>query len=321
MEDIITAFLKLRESQPRAALYQILNHNSRYTNYTDGLKNCYLVANAFNSEDCFYGRNLSFDRDCVDCDFCHNCELCCQCVNCNRCYNGYFLQDCENCIDSFFGYDLKGCRNCFGCVSLRQKEYFIFNEPYKKEQYLEKILILRSSIKQMDGMRAVIERFTKLKESTPRKFAAIQQCEHVFGDHINCSKNCWFCFDIDDCQDCIYGYELKKTTDSMDITIGEFSQGNYECQSAWKLYNSKFCNNCWESSDLEYCDQVFRSQHCFFCVYLNHCEYHILNKPYSREDYLKKTTEYKNWLKAQNLYNRWFIPSAYPIKDTCILSI
>src|SRR3989338_3839759 len=145
MVDIIQEFLKLRENMPRSGLYQVVNQNSAFTNYTDGLKNCYLVTNAFNSEDMFYGRNLAYNRDCIDCDHSYHCELCYQCVDCVRCYNGSFLQDCEDSNDCIFVYDLKGCSNCFGCVALRRKSFCIFNEPYSKEDYFEKLKSLKSA--------------------------------------------------------------------------------------------------------------------------------------------------------------------------------
>lgn len=310
MLDIIKEFLALREKQPRAALYQIVNQNSQFTNYTDGLKNCYILSNAYRCEDTYYGRDLFFNRDCIDCDHCKSCELCYECVDCFRCYNGRYLQDCEDCIDCTLGYDLRGCRNCFGCVSLRQKEFFYFNEPFSKENYFEKIRNLKNSPYSM-------QQFENLKKNIPRRFAHIRQSEAVTGDYILNSKQCFSCFDLQESQDCGYCYEVKNSTDCLDITVGEFMVGNYECQSAWKLQNSVFCNNCWESSDLEYCDQVFRSHQCFFCVYLNHKEFYILNKPYSKEEYFKQVAVYKDQLKADGLYGRWFIRSAYPIEDTC----
>lgn len=318
MGDVIKEFLELRDRQPRAALYQVVNFNSDYTNYTDGLKNCYLLTNAFNSEDCFFGRNLSYNRDCIDCDHCHGCELCYQCVDCIGCYNGNFLQDCEQCTDCTFGYDLRGCRDCFGCMSLRQKQYYIFNQPYSKELYFEKIhefqvLIQRGEVQELQAQ------FEQLKNLLPHRAAHLLQSENVAGDYIVNSKNCFYSFDIKDSQDLGYCYEVKKSTDCFDIAVGEFMVGNYECHSAWKLQNSTYCNNCWESSDLEYCDQVFRSNHCFFCVYLNHKEYHILNKPYSKDEYFKQVAACKEQLKAAELYGRWFIPWAYPIQDTCAI--
>lgn len=316
MEDIIQAFLALQERSPRACLYQVVNQNSAYTNFTDGCKNCYLISNAFNNEDTYFGRNLSFNRDCIDCDYCHHCELCYDCVNSLHCYNGNLLQDCENCTDCTLGYDLKGCHDCFACVGLRQKEFHIFNRPYTKEVYVAECAKWRAAMKFEQGKSTTLQYFDTLKRQVPRKFANIRQSELVIGDYITNSKNLFYCFDADDSQDCSYCYEIKKSTDCYDVAVGEFMVGNYECQSAWKLQNSKFCNTCWESSDLEYCDQVFRSQYCFFCCYLNHKEFHILNKPYTKEEYFKTVAAYKYRLKTAGLYGRWQIPSPYPVKDT-----
>lgn len=313
--DIIQEFLKLQEKLPRMGLYQITNINSAYTNYTDGLKNCYLLANAFNSEDCFYGRNVAYNINCVDCDHCASCELCYDSVDCLRCYNCTHIQLSENCRDIVFGYDLKGCANCIACVGLRQKNYYILNKLVSTEEYNEVIKKIADS----KFKKNLVAQFEELKYKTLQHFAHIINSENCIGNYIINSKNCGFSFDVNDSQDCMYNYEIKKSTDCVDVTVGEFMVGNYECQSAYKLQNSNFCTHCWESSDLEFCDQVFRSHHCFLCVFLNHKQYEILNRPYAKEEYFKKIAEYKDQLIQAGLYGRWFIPSTHPVHDTCVV--
>jgi uncharacterized Fe-S cluster protein YjdI len=56
------------------------------------------------------------------------------CHFCVRIYKG--SRDCE------YSWFLRNCANCFGCISLKDKEYCIFNTQYSKEEYftlLEKI--------------------------------------------------------------------------------------------------------------------------------------------------------------------------------------
>lgn len=294
------------------ALPNLVSQNSPYCVYTDSCKNCHLVSNAFEDEDCYYGRVLFGNKNCTDCDHCFDSELCYSCTDCRKCYNSNFLQQCENCSDCEYSYDLKGCTFCFGCAGLRQKSYHIFNKPFSKEEYFERIAQLKQ-----EPLLAQ-EEFKQLQYTVPRLFANVLNTEHCLGDYLKNSKNCFFCFDVNESQDCFYSSEILKSTDCCDMDIGEFAVGNYDVTSAFKLQNSFVCNQCWESSDLEYCEDVFRSHHCFGCVYLNHKSFYILNEPFEKEAYFKKTAEIKKILRNEKSYGRWFWPPVHPLQDTVV---
>ena len=38
-------------------------------------------------------------------------------------------------MESWYLVDCRNCINCFGCVGLVNKKYYIFNQPYSKEDY------------------------------------------------------------------------------------------------------------------------------------------------------------------------------------------
>lgn len=42
-----------------------------------------------------------------------------------------------NSQDVYYSFGVQNCSNCFGCVSLRNKQYCIFNKQYSKEEYFE----------------------------------------------------------------------------------------------------------------------------------------------------------------------------------------
>lgn len=302
---------KLYDTMPKAAMYNLVNQNSPYGTFMDSCKNCYLVSNAYQNEECFYGRDIFFSRNCVDCDHIHSNELLYECLDCRHCYNGNYLQDCEQCTDSEYLFDCKGCTNCFGCAGLRQKSFYLFNEPVPKETYADRIAELKRK-----GHPALLAEFEKVKQKVPRLFSRQLNVENVAGDYIKNSKNVWNSYSVDESRDVLYSFEVLKSNDCCDMTFGEYAELNYECLSAFKSKNSNYCSMCWESADLEYCSTVFRSNHCFGCVYLNHREYHILNKPYSRDDYFKKVSEIKGELKRDGTYGRWFWPSTYPFEDS-----
>ena len=308
--DFFGKLLELRSGAPRMALPNLVNQNSPYCVYTDSCKNCYRLSNAFKAEDCYYGRTIFNSTNCIDCDHSFDCELCYSCIDCKNCYGSDFLQQCENCNGCEWGYDLKSCTDCFGCVGLRQKSYYIFNKPFSKDEYFARVRELKKK------RIYAAEEFKKLQLTVPRLFANILNTENCLGDYVKNSKNCFFCFDTNESQDCLYSSEILQSTDCCDMDIGEFAVGNYDATSAFKLQNSQFCAQCWESSDLEYCEMVFRSHHCFGCVYLNHKSFYILNEPYEKEAYFKKIAEIKDLLRSEKLYGRWFWPEVYPVEDT-----
>lgn len=52
----------------------------------------------------------------------------------SRCAFGVIIW---NSNDVFYSFWLQNCSNCFGCVSLKNKQYCIFNKQYTKEEYNE----------------------------------------------------------------------------------------------------------------------------------------------------------------------------------------
>src|SRR3989339_710768 len=71
------------------------------------------------------------------------------------------------------------------------------------------------------------------------------------------------------------------------------------------LKNCEDCQNCFFSVDLKNCSN------CLFCSNLRHKEYHIFNKPYSREEFIKQLNSYglnvyENFAKAEDFYKGEF---------------
>lgn len=302
--------LKLQKSLPKMAFSVIKNENSDFTNFTDGCKNCYLLTNAWNDEDCLYGRSLAYNQDCVDCDKVMHSTLCYECLDCENCYNSAFLQWCEDCRDCEYGYDLKGCEKCFCSSGLRHKQFYVFNQPYSQEEYKAKVAELKRDRKGTES------RFLELKKDSPRLYANNVNAENCIGDYIRNSKDLFNCYVMQGCQDCFHSLECVDAHDLCDTEFCEYGMFNYECISAWKLSNSSYCTFCWESSDLEYCEYVMRSTNCFGCVYLNHREYCILNKQYSPNEYFELKAQIKEKMKKDGIYGKKLLPSTYPYKDT-----
>ena len=86
-------------------------------------------------------------------------------------------------------------KNCFGCVGLRNVEYYFFNQKCTKEEYEEKIrnVDISTHEKLLEMKRIFIKKVSKY----PHRASVILNSENVLGDYIADSKNVYNSFDIE----------------------------------------------------------------------------------------------------------------------------
>lgn len=300
---------------PRVALIASDSENSAYTNYAYKNKNCYLVFGSHYNEDSLYCQYVWKNVTCVDCDKVDQAELCYECSYCSNIYNCDFLFDCFSCSDCEYGFDLVNCRNCFLCAGLRNSEYHIQNKPVSKEKYEEEV----RKLKTMYDRKQLFQELEKQKRTIPHVATIQKNCENCMGSYLENSKNCFYCYNSTNAEDCFYlqtvAHNLKDCADCDSIGYDP-SELLYQCIGINGGVNMNFCNACWHCSDIEYCELVFNSHHCFGCISRNHAEYEILNKKYPKEEYFKRLAEIKDELKKENKYGDWILPSSYPYEDT-----
>lgn len=263
------------------------DENSQYTNYAGNNKNCYLIFHANNSQDCYYGYGIKDCKNCVENFNIFHCELCYECIDCYNCYDLKFSQNCHNCSESYFLKDCRGCKNCIGCKNLNQKEYYIFNKPYSKEEY-------QSFLKKMPAsshknLKIIQEQIHNLFLKLPYRFVQVYKAENCFGDNIYYSKNISESFDVSNMEDGKYCYQLySNSKDCMDVyQFGINVEGGYDCSCIGSnCTNMKFCHLCYEQvHNLTYCYECHHSTHLFGCVGIKNKKYCILNKQYTKEEY------------------------------------
>ena len=304
-------YKELQLKTPRIGAIHLKHTNSDFCYNIDECKNCYLLANAVVNEDCMYGRDFYGNQDCVDCDHILKCTLCYEVINCRNCYNSTHLQDSENCTNCDYGYDLRQCKDCFGCSTLRNKRFHIFNEPYSEEDYKKHI----AEIEKLPPEK-IEKHFQETKLKTPRLYCVQTKSENFFGNYIDHCQNTIYAFDVVNLQDCGYVYESKDQKDSYDTMVNEEGELNYNICSTHVMNNCTCCFFAANCSDCEYSELTFNCDNCFGCIGLHHKKYHILNKPYSKEDYETRVAQIKQELRDQNLYGVLTIPPTYPLEDT-----
>lgn len=305
-------FQELNQAVPQLNLIVLNDYNSDYTNYTSGNKNCYLCFAGNNSMDCFYSYNAEKSRDCADCYFVYDSELCFELIHSEGCYNTNYSLNCKNCVDSWFLEDCFSCHDCFMCFNLQNRQYYILNKPYSREEYFKKIK--NFSLNTNEGTEKAKKIWTEKRLKYPKRENHNINAENCTGEYISNSKNCHECYlmskECEDCKFILNGFPGLK--DSYDCT---YSGGNgslmYECMgSGIDEYMILFGNLCLNgSSYLQYCNVTMNCKNCFGCSNLKNKSYCILNKQYTREEYetllpriiehMKKTEEYGKFFPSE----------------------
>jgi hypothetical protein len=276
----------LLKSVPLQALQLMNSTNSQYCNYIDNNKNCYLAFGSGWSENSRYLNRSSHARDCQDLLTSYHNELCFDLIDCYNSFKLISSENCSNCVDSFFLYNCRNCTDCFGCANLTNKSYCLFNKQLTREEYQEKIKDLNLGNK--ENFQKYKEKFEQeIKSKAVRRFANVFQSINCKGDNILKSKNCYQCFDTyGDSENCAYLIHCLKDKDNYD-SYGNFDDELcYECVDNDVGMSNISTITVYSSNNCHYCFTCQSSSNLFGCVGIQSGEYVILNKKYSKEDYL-----------------------------------
>lgn len=148
-----------------------------------------------------------------------------------------------------------------------------------------------------DFTRPFFEQLAELSKQVPR----IALVSSPDADENNCqymnyagnSRNCYMVFDSDFNEDSAYANVLKHSTYCMDCSYVNRSELCYECVDCSACYNLNFSQDCMNCSDGYFLFQCTGCFDCAFCYNLSNKRYHIFNKAYSRDEYLKILTSYE----------------------------
>ena len=280
-------FRELENRVPHLALTkQGMSVNSPYTHRVHDLKNSYMLVRATKCEDSFYSYVVENIKNCSDCAWSNRTELCYECITCEHCYNVKFSQDSDNCRDSSFLYACRNCSNCVGCVNLVNKEFYIFNQIYSKEDYFKKLQELK--LNTFSGINKMEKEFSEFRKKFPQKSIASIKSSDVSGNSFSNCKNVYQSFDCVNVKDGKYLFSIFDAQDCMDFfEWGNKSELIYESENCG-INSSRlsFCMQCWMGAhDLLYCDACPSSSYCLGCIGLKKGQYSILNKKYTKEEY------------------------------------
>lgn len=294
---------------PKISLLNLNGHNSDFCNFTGNVKNSYLIFGSVYSEDCYYGSPY-YSRDCLDTLVVRECELCYECVDCRKLYHCFYSQDCANSSDLFYCYDLLGCANCIGCVGLRQKNYYIFNQPKTVLEYKE--FLKNLDLCDLKQVAEIKKEVAELKLKTIHKFLQSNKAENVSGNYIFQSKNTFHSFYADRCEDCSYSQQVVDLKDCFDNNYTEENELCYEYLGMYSTKNTFFSIFCRHTYDVFYSDYCTNVKYSFGCSGLRNKEYCILNRQYSKEEYLEFKKKIVEHMKKTGEFGQFFPTSISP---------
>ena len=295
---------ELQSKVPRLGLAAFSNVRSDYTNGSAENKDCYLIFAADYNEDCLYGRLLQRDKQCVDCAFLHESELCYECIDCRKCFKCMHSEQCQDSTDLLFCYNLKNSNNCIFCTNERNLSNAIYNIKYNKEEFENK---KKEILKDYESIEKAKKEFEEIKKKTIRKFATQTKCQNVTGDYIHNCQDGVELFDTYDAKNCSYMKDTEKPIDSMDCNNYYYNpQFGYNIMGALEgsmLRNSAFV---FYSNEVDYCDMCYHLSNGIGCISIRKGNYMILNKEYSKEEYLSIKKQIEEQLKNDGLFGQFF---------------
>lgn len=268
---------------PQIAMNNQMSENCEFTNQSQRNKDSYMLFCSNDTRDSLHGMWLQKCLDCVDCTYLEESELCYEMLNGKSCYRCTFCRNLENCSEVHFSKNCIGCKNCFGCVNLRSKEYCFFNEQCSKEDYERRVAELQ--IDRASGIATARIKAEDFFRQFPSKCYTGANCENSSGDYLMNAKNVHDCFNCCDNENMAHCQDVWRARNCQDLTETAENDFCYSVEgsaiSMNTLFSKKFC----DLSNSIYCSHCNFSKNLFGCVCLNHGQYCILNKQYTKDEY------------------------------------
>lgn len=278
---------ELGNKVPRLGIWQRNVTNCDFSNMVGESKNVYLsISVVLGSENVFYSKAIDKSYNIYDSYNVKESDGCYEDIDGEKNYNTQHMVLSRGCLDSYFLFDCVNCRHCVLSCNLRNKEFYIRNKQYTKEEYFKELerLTLGSRLSRKKHK----EEFKEMQNNAIHRYANIIKSPNSTGNNIMSSNNCTHCFDVSGAEDCTYTYRgVGQLKDCMDFDYGAMSELMYEYTvGARNDYNVKFSYSAMESvRNADYTESCTSSTNLFGCISIRNKENVILNKVYTKEDY------------------------------------
>lgn len=144
----------------------------------------------------------------------------------------------------------------------------------------------------VDFGRSFITQIKELQSVVPR--LALNVINNQNSDFVNLSgsnKNCYLIFAAEFNEDCLYGYQVIKSTGCMDTCDCTESELCYEVIDVDKCHSLSYAQNCTNCSSSAFLFDCKGCSECLLGTNLRNKQYHVRNRPYPKEEYLRIKAE------------------------------
>ena len=164
---------------------------------------------------------------------------------------------------------------------------------YDREEYFSDAWDPFSYGRDYDPSRSFIEQAVELQSAVPHPHqAGVKNTNCDWTDDMWESKDAYLSRSALQIESVSYGYRLLRCKNSIDITYCFDTELSYDCLYCAKCYNLRHSFNCRDCISGAFLYDCRNSQDCFMSWNLRNKRYCILNKQYSKEEYLKKLEEF-----------------------------
>ncbi len=173
----------------------------------------------------------------------------------------------------------------------KDKPFVVYDQKFWWSDQWEKGKVFQD----YDFSKPFLKQFRELMEKSPLPSLSTNYSTVVNSEYSNWAgdlKNCYLVVDADFIENGAYGSGWVYAKDCLDndfIRKCELCYFSFDLENCYQTFYSvscKDCNGIWFSKD---CNGL---SSCFGCVNLRNKKYHILNEPYSKEDYEKKLRDF-----------------------------
>lgn len=145
--------------------------------------------------------------------------------------------------------------------------------------------------REFDFSRNFMDQFSELVQTVPRfNLSNDNQSENsAYVNETTYQKNCYYTFDADQDEDCMYGNSIKFSKKCIDTSNVYYCEQSYELVNCTKCFDCTYCTECETSQFLISCSRCKDCSYCFESENLSNKKYYFRNQAcHSREEYLEK---------------------------------
>ncbi len=303
-------FIALQSKVPHPHNIGFGNTNCPWTDDWSYSKDCYLSRSGRYCEKASYSYRVLNLKDTIDATYCFDLEKSYDCLYCFKGFKLHYSFNCHNCIESAFLYDCRNCSNCFLSWNLRNKQYYILNQPYSKEEYFKKLK--EFDLNSYSGVQKLKQEFNRiLQEEAVHRANLNIKTVNSQGNFLTECKNCYNCYFVDKSENMRHSIRVYEAKDSIDSVscISESSAVGAVDQEGYGNIGILYSTKCRYSAYLDNCEE---SEYCFGSVGLRKKKYCILNNQYNEEKYKELVAQIKKDMKGRGEWGRFFpLTAAY----------